>query len=102
MKPGQKVRCMNGDFHPQIIRGGMFEFFPVKNEVYTIREIRPFNAEGGILLMEIHNKPVYFPHYDGFMEPAFAQDRFKVCGEEFTEDDRVEISIKTRNIIQSN
>ena len=100
MKPGQKIVCINGEVHPVIKK--LYKEFPILKGIYTVRCIRPLNAEGGILLNELRNTPVYLPHYGGYIEPAFAQERFRLCGEETFEEDRVEIDIKKRHLIQSN
>lgn len=100
MKKGQIVTCIYADIHPLILR--YYKYIPVKGGRYTVRDIRPFNAEGGLLLEEIRNTPIFLPHYSGYIEPAFSQDRFRIAGEESFEIDRVEEDIKRRNLIQSN
>jgi len=75
-KPGMKVVCINGDFsmHPMIHEH--YQELPKQDAVYTIREVRPMGAEGGILLEEIKNDSVYFAHFQGKLEPAFNPKRF--------------------------
>ena len=44
--------------------------------MYTIRSVRPAGAEGGVLLEEIKNDPIFFQAYQGKLEPAFKSNRF--------------------------
>jgi len=100
MKKGQNIICINGDFHPDLRK--FFGKLPMKDVVYKVREVRGFNAESGVLLEEIKNKAILLSHYGGYLEPAFSQDRFLVCGMDYVEVDRVEVDIKKKHIIQSN
>lgn len=87
MKPGDRVVCVNGDFHPEIAK--YFQQLPIKDKEYTIRTVRPIGAEGGILLEEIKNKSIFFKMYQGNLEPAFHPNRFRVV-EPTKEIERVE------------
>jgi hypothetical protein len=75
-KPGMKVVCIDGDFsmHPMIFEH--YQSLPKQDQVYTIRKVRPMGAEGGVLLEEIKNDPVFFVHFQGKLEPAFHPRRF--------------------------
>ena len=75
-KPGQRVVCIDGDFsmHPMIFEH--YSCLPKKDQIYTVRKIRPAGAEGGILLEEIKNDPIFFHAYQGKLEPAFKATRF--------------------------
>ena len=53
-----------------------FQTWPNEGEVYRIRDQRPSGAEGGILLEELRNPPVYFEQVMGKLEPAFNPARF--------------------------
>ena len=80
-KPGQKVVCVNADFsmYPMIYEH--YKALPKKNQTYTVREVRPMGAEGGILLEELKNDLVFFPHFGGKLEAAFNPNRFKPLDE---------------------
>ena len=80
MKVNDKVVCLDDNF-PMEITSKWFEQLPIKNEIYTIREIRPAGAEGGILLNELRNKPKYFEVFKGHLEPAFSPKRFAPLAE---------------------
>lgn len=75
-KVGMKVVCIDGDFsmHPMIFEH--YQQLPSQDQVYTVRAVRPMGAEGGILLEEIKNAPVFFAHFQGKLEPAFHPRRF--------------------------
>lgn len=83
-KVGQKVVCIDGNFsmHPHI--NNHYQALPIENQIYTVRAVRPMGAEGGILLEELVNAPIYFELYQGKLEPAFNPKRF-VSLEEFEE-----------------
>jgi hypothetical protein len=76
MRIGDKVVCINGDFHPEIAK--FFKALPVKDKEYIIRAVRPVAAEGGILLEGLKNDPIFFKLYQGKLEPAFHPNRFRV------------------------
>jgi hypothetical protein len=76
MKKADKVICIDDDFSMYSTIHEFYSHLPVKNEIYTIREVRPKAAEGGILLKEIRNKPIYNAQYMGNLEPAFHPRRF--------------------------
>jgi len=80
-KPGTKVVCINSDFsmHPMIVEH--YQALPLKDQVYTVREVRPMGAEGGILIEELKNTPVFFAHFGGKLEPAFNPKRFAPLNE---------------------
>ena len=72
---GQKVVCIDDSpSTPETMIN--FVKWVKKDETYTIRSIRPAGAEGGILLDEVKNPPVHFPHFGGNLEPAFHPRRF--------------------------
>jgi len=77
MKPGDRVICVNSDFHPEITK--FFQNLPVKDKEYIIRAVRPIAAEGGILLEEVKNTPIFFKLYQGKLEPAFHPNRFRMA-----------------------
>lgn len=76
-KPGTRVICVNSDFSMYPMITEHYQALPIKNNVYTVKEVRPMGAEGGILLEELSNSPVFFPHFGGKMEPAFNPNRFR-------------------------
>lgn len=76
MRVGDKVVCINGDFHPEIAKH--FQYLPEKDKEYIIRAIRPMAAEGGILLEGLRNKSIFFKMYQGNLEPAFHSARFRL------------------------
>jgi hypothetical protein len=80
MKVGNKVICRDDYIQPhmreEISRD--FQQWVTKGKVYTIREI--LENDGivpGVLLEEIHNKPLYFAKtINRVQEPAFGIFRF--------------------------
>lgn len=73
---GDKVVCI--DDSPSTPRTMLrFRYWIVKDSIYTVRDQRPQGAEGGILLEEIKNPPVYFEHFMGKLEPAYHPSRFR-------------------------
>jgi hypothetical protein len=85
-KPGMKVVCIDDDFsmHPMISEH--YKVLPKKDITYTIRQVRPAGAEGGILLDEIKNPPIFFTLYQGKLEPAFNPIRFAPLDELHSEE----------------
>lgn len=77
MRVGDKVVCINGDFHPEIAKH--FQYLPEKDKEYIVRAVRPIAAEGGILLEGLKNKPIFFKLYQGNLEPAFHPNRFRLA-----------------------
>lgn len=76
MKVGMKVVCINDDFSMHPFISEHYKNLPKKDKTYTIRQVRPAGAEGGILLEEIKNPPIFFTLYQGKLEPAFNPKRF--------------------------
>lgn len=75
-KQGEQVVCIDASPSTPTTMS-KFETWPSKDEIYRIREQRPSGAEGGVLLEEIKNPPVYFEQVMGKLEPAFSPDRFR-------------------------
>lgn len=101
MKTGSKVICIDGLFnHPNI--GKCFSHLPITGREYTIREIRPINADGGVLLKEIKNAKIFFATYQGYLEPAFDRGRFREIEKEEVEVDRLKEDTKRKELIKSN
>lgn len=75
-KPGQKVVCINADFSMYPMINEHYKALPKEKQTYTVREVRPMGAEGGILLEELKNNLVFFPHFGGKLEAAFNPKRF--------------------------
>lgn len=73
---GDKVVCID-DSGNTLATMRKFSSWPVRDEIYTVREQRPEGAEGGVLLEEIKNEPVYFQQVMGKLEPAYHPDRFR-------------------------
>jgi len=86
---GSKVVCIDDDFskHPDIHKD--YQQLPVKHETYVVREMRPMALDGGLMLDELHNKPIWFDLVMGFLEPGFAHRRF-VPLEDFVNEIEVE------------
>lgn len=84
-----QVVCINGDFSMYPMINQHYKSLPTEGNIYTVREIRPSNAEGGILLEEIINPTIWFEHYQGNLEPAFSPKRFVPLEEYLNEDTAV-------------
>lgn len=83
-KIGQKVVCINHF----ICAGTTDDTYPVKGEIYTIREIREaltpkYRGHISFLFEEIHNRSQYYPW--GFLEPSFLSYRFRPIDYSFGE-----------------
>lgn len=89
-KKGDRVVCI--DDRPSTLKTmARFRYWIVKDTIYTVREQRPEGAEGGILLEEAKNPPVYFEHFMGKLEPAYHPGRFrKATPDEIAEREREE------------
>lgn len=76
MKVGDQVICINDSFHPLSFES--IPMRPVKNETYTIRDIRyyPELDKTGLLLEEIINPPTVKRILSGRCEPSFNVIRF--------------------------
>ena len=81
----QKVKCVNAYIDPnkreEISKD--FQNWVVEGEVYTLREV--LHNDGivtGVLLNEIHNKPLFFKSLNRVQEPAFGLFRFDYFEEE--------------------
>ena len=85
-KVGQKIVCINGDFSMHPFISEHYKVLPVKDKTYTVRQVRPTGAEGGILLDEIKNPPIFFTLYQGKLEPAFNPKRFVPLDEFYGEE----------------
>lgn len=72
---GQRIMCVDDRFRNTKTMQHFTQWVK-RDKTYTVREIRPAGAEGGILLEEIKNPPCYFPHFGGNLEPAFHPKRF--------------------------
>lgn len=70
---GSVVVCVDDEF-PAIFRPEELRR-PVKDGVYTVRAIRRYGSETGVLLAECVNKP-RFDRF-GFYEPSFLIRRFR-------------------------
>lgn len=84
MKSGDLVTCIDDIiFHANTM--DVYKQWPAKGKDYVVREVRPAAAEGGILLEEIKNAPIYFPFMQGYLEPAFNPNRFVKKDEQLVE-----------------
>ena len=94
MRVGDKIICINGDFHTEVAK--FFQSLPVKDKEYIVRAVRPMAAEGGILLEEVKNAPIFFNLYQGKLEPAFNPNRFRMAEPikslERVEEDKLELA----------
>lgn len=80
-KKGEKVVCVDASPSTPTTMS-KFEAWPSQDEVYHVRDQRPQGAEGGVLLEELRNPPVYFEQVMGKLEPAFNPARFRRVEEE--------------------
>lgn len=80
-KRGEKVVCVDAS-HSTPTTMSKFRTWPSQDEVYRVRDQRPEGAEGGLLLEELRNPPVYFEQVMGKLEPAFNPKRFRRVEEE--------------------
>jgi hypothetical protein len=87
-RKGQKVVCVN-DRYSNMSTMKKFNQWIVRDEIYTVRQHRPEGAEGGVLLEEIVNPPMYVKVFGGSLEPAFHPSRFVPLNEEEMENKEV-------------
>jgi hypothetical protein len=92
-EPGQKVVCIDGAFPPDISE--FYDAIPVKDAVYTVRDIVPGIQWNGaetisVYLVELVNTP----NLHGF-EPGFACSRFREV-----EETDAEVSAATQLVTQ--
>ena len=100
MKVSDLVVCINDDFTDLILKIGAdkfikdFQQLPVKDKIYTIREIRPEidGTPSGLVLEEIRNKPVFLPYFQGYAEPGFATSRFRPIDTLINEEQKVNLN----------
>jgi hypothetical protein len=86
---GEKVVCID-DSPSTATTMSKFETWPKEGEVYRVRDQRPSGAEGGVLLEELRNPPVYFAQVMGKLEPAFNPARFRRMEEQKSEEEAEE------------
>lgn len=72
---GQKVICVD-DRYSNKKTMKHFQNWISRDQVYTVREVRPQGLESGILLEEITNAKIFVSHLGGHIEPAFHPTRF--------------------------
>lgn len=99
MRKGQKVVCVD-DRYSNAVTMKNFKEWIKRDETYTVREIRPVGAEGGILLEEVKNPPVFYPAFGGHLEPAFHPRRF-VPLEEFSMAGEFEDEKQTHEVVEN-
>lgn len=80
---GQRVVCVNGEFHPRLL--GRYNYFPLRGHVYVIRDYRlGICADRPIGTISLYLEGVINPpRKTGRMklEPGFDSDRFRAVGD---------------------
>jgi hypothetical protein len=97
-----KLKCINDDFSKvkeELLResNGIPLKFPIKEEIYTLREV--FENEGlvtSFLLNEIYNPTFFIPVIKQRRELSFAEWRFEQVHEDIT----VESEIETETLLR--
>lgn len=87
MKIGQEVICVDDQFLPQQIN--LIPNRPVKDKLYTIRDIFTTRMGKAVHLEEITNPPLEHPSGMGTFEPSFAVNRFRPLV-----DDSIEVAVE--------
>ena len=98
-KVGEKVVCVSNDF----IRSYSDEIFPIKGEIYTIREILSRrDGNTGLKFEEIVNPKKHY--IGGFVECNFNSLKFRKLDHQFGEDVIAEIikQVKEEELILTN
>ena len=95
-----KLKCINDDFSKvkeELLResNGIPLKFPIKEEIYTLREV--FENEGlvtSFLLNEIYNPTFFIPVIKQRRELSFAEWRFEQVHEDITVESEIETEIE--------
>lgn len=85
MTPGTKVICVDASIKPEAFFSVVecFQQWVVEKQIYTVREyLNNDNIVPGILLEEVHNKPIMIKLLGKVQEPAFGLFRFRELTEE--------------------
>ena len=90
---GQKIACIDDRYSNEATMQH-FKQWIERDKTYTVRQVRPHGAEGGILLEEIKNPPCYFPQFGGNLEPAFNPRRFVAVEEFYNEEEETQTKEK--------
>ena len=99
-----KLKCINDDFSKvkeEVLResNGIPLKFPIKEEIYTLREV--FENEGlvtSFLLNEIYNPTFFIPVIKQRRELSFAEWRFEQVHEDITVESEIETEIEEHQL----
>jgi hypothetical protein len=99
-----KLKCINDDFSKvkeELLResNGIPLKFPIKEEIYTLREV--FENEGlvtSFLLNEIYNPTFFIPVIKQRRELSFAEWRFEQVHEDITVESEIETEIEEHQL----